>query len=275
MRYINPNSKSGIANKFADFIMSKICKKNNNPTFIKVTIFDKFFIINGSTTSKDVLVFDEVKNEFYEKNKTILNYLGFKQINIIDLIRYNFLINYKPSNCFNFYNSDRPIYHESVINQVYNSNFDYEKLEYTDKLVISVFHDLSEVPFDIFFERIYDGISSEFPYGFSLDSGRTELYYCEYISNQLFSQINANKISLNFEDNFESESIEPSIFEIFTDSIYPKEKIKSIINDVFDFNLLRFKNNYLKNYELSDEIDTQLLDKPWLVKDKVSELYII
>ena len=48
-----------------------------------------------------------------------------------------------------------------------------------------------------------------------------------------------------------------------------------MVLDVFDFNLTKFKNDYLKGYDLSNEIDNQLNPKPWLVKDKLSELYII
>ena len=53
------------------------------------------------------------------------------------------------------------------------------------------------------------------------------------------------------------------------------EKIKSMVLDVFDFNIQRFEKKYLKGYDISNDLDTQLETKPWLVGDKISELYII
>jgi hypothetical protein len=48
-----------------------------------------------------------------------------------------------------------------------------------------------------------------------------------------------------------------------------------MVLDVFDFNIPRFSNTTLKNYDLSKEIDSQLEIKPWLKKDRISELFII
>jgi hypothetical protein len=49
-----------------------------------------------------------------------------------------------------------------------------------------------------------------------------------------------------------------------------------MVLDVFDFNLNRFENKYLSNYDLGTDIDTQNSnDKPWLVKDKLGELFVI
>ena len=58
-------------------------------------------------------------------------------------------------------------------------------------------------------------------------------------------------------------------------SPYLHESVKSMVLDVFDFDLTRFNTKYLKNYDFSNEIDNQLSEKPWLVKDKLSELIII
>ena len=40
MKYINPNSRSAIANKFADVVMLEIGKNGNPETLIKVTVDD-------------------------------------------------------------------------------------------------------------------------------------------------------------------------------------------------------------------------------------------
>ena len=59
-----------------------------------------------------------------------------------------------------------------------------------------------------------------------------------------------------------------------TYSIYPKNKIKSLILDVFDFNLNKFSNDYLNEYDIEKDIQNQLEEKPWLVKEKVKDLVI-
>ena len=53
MRKLDVNTRRGIVNLFADFILSKIDKKENS--IIQVTDFEKFFVIRGITTSKEIL----------------------------------------------------------------------------------------------------------------------------------------------------------------------------------------------------------------------------
>ena len=53
-----------------------------------------------------------------------------------------------------------------------------------------------------------------------------------------------------------------------------QEKVKSLILDVFDFNLGKFQSKFLENYNLSTEIDNQLSSKPWLVKDRSSDIIL-
>ncbi len=273
MKYINPNSRSAIANKFADAVMLEIGKNGNPETLIKVTVYPHFFVVNGYTSSNEAVDLNVIKDSFFKENEILLRTYGYKSINIIDLITYNSTGNKKPFQYFDFYQSLRPLYHEKVLNLAYNSVFDYDKINYTDRIVLSIFNHL-DVPRELYFERMYDPVISEFPYGYSLNNGRVELYYCEYIANQLFSPIKATKAYLLFEDRLD-EDTNDVMFDLTTDSPYLHESVKSMVLDVFDFDLTRFQTKYLKNYDLSKEIDNQISEKPWLVKDKTSELFII
>ena len=55
-------------------------------------------------------------------------------------------------------------------------------------------------------------------------------------------------------------------------SFYSPEKVKSLVLDVFDFNINKFSNDYLNEYDIEDDIINQAKDKPWLVKDRTKDL---
>jgi len=275
MKFIYPNYRTGLVNKFADHIMLEIDKDNHPLTIIKVTHFTPFFVIEGSTSSKNVLDLEKVKDSFYEKNKSTLEGLGINKINTIDLIRYDVgMTDEGPIERFyDFYYSYRPMFNDKVLNYIYNHRKEWEYIDYTDKLVIGTCEMLG--PPNIEYFKIVDGSrSSEFPYGYSLKMGRSSLYYSEYICNQLFPSVKANKIFFKF-SNVKNDDNDYKI-DIISDSPYQHEKIVSMVLDVFDFNLNKFEKKYLSNYDLSTDIDTQNSnDKPWLVKDKLDELFII
>lgn len=275
MKYIYPNYRIGIVNKFADFIMTEISKDGNPYTEIKVTQFEPFFVIEGRTSSKKIIDLDLVKERFFEEMKPMLTQLGIKNVNTIDLIKYNVdgISDEKKEFCFEFFHSTRPVFHERVLNYVYNHSDVWEAVDYTDKLLVYT-NEYIEKPLDYSFKDIRGSRQSEFPYGYSLNNGRSAFYYCEYIANQLFPSIKATNMSIKYTDIIDEETNDP-IIEIISNSPYLNSKIKSMVLDVFDFNISRFEIKYLKNYDLMNDLDTQLENKPWLFKDKISELYII
>ena len=64
MRLINKNSRRGVVNLFADFILSKI--NNSHKSIIQVTDCGAFMVVNGLTTSEDLLDILKLKEEFVE-----------------------------------------------------------------------------------------------------------------------------------------------------------------------------------------------------------------
>jgi len=271
MKYINQNSNRGLVNKFADFIVKEVTKDNNYDAVIEVTDCGKFFIVNGMTNSNTILDMSSVRDKFIGENKTLLTEFGYKTINVIDLIMYNVELVKKDEFWFKFYNSKRPIYPNSIINFVENEseNLLFNSAEYND--ILSVEIDFSEdktnkLPY---YTNPPLNITSEFPFGYSLNMGRAHLYFSEYIIHNLLSIIKSDTIifkmttKLNTDNDYD--------IEIKANSIYSNEDIKSMILDTFDFNLTKFTKSISK-YDIYEDLTSPFQTKPWFIKDKISDL---
>ena len=187
MRLINKNSRRGIVNLFADFIVSKIDPKERS--IIQVTDCDVFMVVNGQTTSETELNIDELKNEFNETYKVILKTLGLEHFNIINIIKYGV-----------------------EIFPIETGWVDSNKKVFVEE--------------DESFDEI--SISSEFPYGYSLRTGRSMVYYSHYILNQISSTIGSENMFIHFLPKVDDETH----IRVITNSIYNPKTIKSLILDV-------------------------------------------
>ena len=87
MRKLEKNTRRYFVNLFADYILSKFDKSEN--TIIQVTDFENFVVVNGQTTSSNVLEMLELKTEFIESNKDLFKSLEKKDLNVIDIIKYD------------------------------------------------------------------------------------------------------------------------------------------------------------------------------------------
>lgn len=230
MRLINKNSRREITNLFADFILSKI--KRTEKSIIQVTDCGAFMIVNGLTTSNEYLNINEIKNEFKESFGDILKELEMLDLNIIDVIRYNEDI--------------KPIHKGWVI---VNKNTFVEEPD----------PDISEI-----------SISSEFPYGYSLDCGRINTYYSHYIMNHMFNLLGVDEVSFYFTNEEEDEDLK---IKIVSDSKIDKKSIKSLILDVFDFDMESFRER-LSDYNLIDDILNPNRDKPYLKQDLLEHIIL-
>jgi len=274
MRYINPKSRRGIVNKFADFILTEVQKEKKYKTIIEVSDFGNFLVVAGKTESKTIIDLSEIKERFYEENKQLMIDFNYERLNTIDLIKYessDWRMHYEYF--FEFHSTFRPSFHDKVLNYVYNHTDTYfNSLDYKKELVFDLEYGALPEPNSLYYEN-FICITSEFPYGFGLETGRGHFYYSEYVCNQLFSSIKTDKITFKISD-IKDDNDDLDI-QVISNSPYLANQIKSMVLDVFDFNITRFINTTLKNYDLSNEIDSQLQDKVWLKKDKISELYII
>ena len=230
MRKINKNSKRGIVNLFADFILTRIDKKENS--IIQVTDCESFMVIHGQTTSKDVLDLDKVKADFFEWFKDILDGVGIKQINTLDIIRYGEEITNIEKGWVNV-NKEVFIEEEEPVHQL--------------------------------------SISSEFPYGYSLNCGRLMSYYSHYVFNHMYSLMGVDNLKFYFtKEEDENEDLK---IKIVSDSKYNQDIVKSLVLDVFSFDLEEFKE-YVKDYDLLQDIIFPSKDKPYTKQDKLEHVIV-
>jgi hypothetical protein len=273
MKYINPFSKQGFVNLFADHIIKSI--NPSHKSRFQVVDFKSFLVVYGSTSSDEVLDLNKLRDTFIEKNKELVNYLDIKNVNIIDLIDYREPLS-PTEYYFDYFNSSRPIFHTKVLNEINrDTDGEYKKdflssIDYTDKLELEFYSPFLLDNLKIFNTTNFLSVSSSFPYGHSLNLGRREFYYGEYVCNHLFNILETDKITLKYSSTLDSE--EDLNIEVICNSFYSPEKIKSLVLDVFDFNINKFSNDFLNEYDIEDDIINQVKDKPWLVKDRTKDL---
>ncbi len=275
MKYINPKSRRGIVNMLADHIV-----KNFNPIYktrIQVVDFKSFFVVCGSTNSEERLNINKIVEDFINAEENVLNFLKITNINIIDLIEYGEPI--IPTDYhFTFHKTVRPSYHQKIINEVFSQPFPpkYNKeliasIELKDKINIEFLSPFIFSNIDTRNHTNFHSIASEFPHGYSLNLGRSEYYYSEYICNHLFDLIHSKTIYFNYTNRIVNDDYD---IDIEVDSIYSKKDILSLILDVFDFDLEKFNNEYIKDYDITNDIKDPFGDKPWLIKDRIKDMII-
>jgi hypothetical protein len=228
MRLINKNSKRGIVNLFAEFILSKIDK--NKDSIIQVSDVGSFYVVNGITTSEIFLDINLIRDEFTEKFKEILIELNIKLINVVDVINYN-----------------------QKISNIETGWVKVNKIPFTQE-----YEPLSEI-----------SINSEFPYGHSLNCGRLMVYYSHYVFNQISSTIGSESMCIHFLPKVDDEVD----IKVVTTSIYNPQTIRSLILDVFDFDLEDFSNR-MESYDLTQDILDPEGEKPYLVQDRLEDVII-
>jgi hypothetical protein len=260
MKLINLNSKRGIVNLFADFIIKEINPKYNS--IIQVTDLNYFFIVNGITESKEILDLSKIKDKFISEYQHILKTNGITDnFNIMDLIMYDKkIINSEDRELsINYYNSSRPIYNPNIINSIEENTL---SVDFTHSPQFEINYNSVNNYNNFVFSELQ--ISSSFPHGYSLKMGRSLLYYGEYIVYNIFNTIFTDEISFNITNKKDNNGY--PIFKIHCESIFETSTIESLISDDFDFDFDKFEKS-LVNYDFCDDIKKPTEVKPWLVKD--------
>ena len=162
MRKLEKNTRRYFVNLFADYVLSKFEKTEN--TIIQVTDCETFVVVNGQTTSSNVLEMLKLKSEFIESNKELFNSLDKEDLNVIDIIKYN-----------------------QEITDLKRGWINVNKSLYVDQ-----YDPISEI-----------NISSEFPYGHSLGCGRGMFYYSHYIFNHMYSLLGVDKLYFRYSSDLD------------------------------------------------------------------------
>ena len=271
MKYINENSNRGLVNLFSDYIVNKINKDKQYDVVIEVTDCGKFFVVNGMTNSDKILDMVNVKESFLESYKSLLTNFGYENVNVIDLIMYGNELSKKDEYTFDFYNSSRPLYHRNLISElVENPQPKFNSISYNSRLEYELDYSEDDTTNLDYFTYAPLNVSSEFPHGYSLSMGRQELYYSEYISNQLFDVILTDSLTFKYSSVKQDEDNQ---IDITSNSIHPKKDIISMVLDVFDFDMLTFYD-MIKGYDIIEDITEPFDTKPWLVRDKIKDLIL-
>jgi len=266
MRYINPNSNRGLVNKMADYILKKLTLDYDS--VIEVTDCGKFFVINGMTNRKDILEMSKIQEEFTEQNKELLSKFGYENINVIDLIMYDVELESKTDYSFTFYNTERPSFSKRLIEFIKSNDLNVWSASDNYGLQVEVDYSEAKTPSLVNFNYSPLSVTSEFPYGHSLNMGRLHYYYSEYICNHLFNVIKSNKIDFKISTKLNEE--EDFDIELFSETKhYPDKVVKSLVLDVFDFKLSDFKF-LLSTYDLVEDLDNPFSPKPWLTPSSIS-----
>jgi hypothetical protein len=202
-------------------------------SIIQVSDCNNFVVVIGKSTSKDILDLLAIKDEFFGKFKDILDEVGIDHMNIIDLISYGSKVDSIESGWINV-----------------NKNLYIEDQEPLSNMFIT----------------------SEFPYGHSLECGRSMLYYSNYIFNHMYSLLGINDLKFYFTTEIDTE--EDFKIDIVSNSKFNKEKIKSLVLDVFNFDLKDF-NESLVGYDLIEDLTHQNKEKPYMRQDKLEHVIML
>jgi len=207
-------------------------KKEDN-SIIQVTDCDSFFVVHGMTTSKDILDLQLVKNEFNQWFDDILSEVDMKNFSTLDLIKYD------------------------------------QEIPNLEKGLVMVNKEVFVDEPEPFYEL---SLTSEFPYGYSLNCGRLMTYYSHYIFNHMYSLIGVDNV--NFYFSKEEDLNKDYKIIVSSNSRLDKNKIKSLILDVFDFDLEDFKTK-LDGYDLFQDILFPVKEKPYLIQDKLEHIVLV
>jgi hypothetical protein len=238
-----PKSRRSICNLFAEFLLDKLGL--DSKTIIQVTDCNNFFVVNGMTESEDILGVFSLKDEFNEKYKDLID---TPITHTFDLIKYGVKVSERNTIQFTYYTTSE------------NVSYHYSQLEnYTLNKLGSHFDGLKSHD-EI--ENNFLSVSSEFPYGYSLNQGRLLYYYGKHIAYNFTSSTQEPKINLTLTND---QSEEDKLISVFGDNPYPDENLKSYFLDMFDFNYEKL-NEEIKKVDLSLEITNPLEDFECLKK---------
>jgi len=269
MKLINPKSKRAFVNLFSDFVLQKLGKTTK--TIIQTTLYDNFIVVNGKTDSEIEVNIGDIKTEFFESNKNFLSGLEIQE-NIGTLNMISKTDDFFRNNCYRYYldlfNTKRPLYHKNALN--YYQSGEWDTVDWRKELIVEVPHSLLLPTHRFLFSPLQ--VTSEFPYGYGLKIGRSLIYYAEYIALNIFGSMSVENMKMMITNQKNTDG--DQIIKVDSKSPFPVEKIQSLILDNFDFDLDKFSEGFY-DYQFVDDILSPFDQKPWLLKDKVNELFII
>lgn len=191
---------------------------NNAKTHIQIVDCINFLIVNGFTEANDYINIFQLKDIFISENKDLFTQNEIDDFNIIDIIKYDTVPENKSELYFNFKFKD-------------------------GKLFSSNDTDLTTPLF----------IISDFPYGSNVN--KLEYLYSYYIVNHLHDLFGTSEITFKYSN---LEIHDDYDIEIIGNFPVDNELVKSLILDIFDFNIDKFKDHTITDIQNNPD---KFLDK--------------
>lgn len=235
--------RSFLVNLLANYILEKI--GIDSSTVIKVVDLGNFFVIKGKTESKDILNLSDVISEFTEKFKH--HFEELKITNTIDLIEYDCEIEELKKLTLTLHNTDK-------------SDFHYKQIEYFENNQSSTYFDF--VPKSINQNDLV--FTSEFPYGYSMNQGRSLYYYIKKIFYSLPSNYPITTLTITINESNEGDDF-IEVYNNFHGN--NDDTLKSAILDCMDFTKNQVELQ-MKKVDCNLELLNPLEEHPYLKDGK-------
>jgi hypothetical protein len=229
-------------NLLADHILGLIPSEEH--TKIQIVDCDNFVVIKGNTTHKEPLNLSEAIDGFNSKYSIFLGENFIK--NTIELMEYDVKLTKKEDLKYSFYNSENCSYTYKQCDQ-YNLDKSFS--------------------YDVKLNKINDEtnlvVSSDFPYGYSLDQGRILYYYGKHITYNIPPRSPFTELVLELSYDKKDEDLFFNVYDTLSEDY--DEKLKSSILDTFDFDYSVLKKE-IKKVDWSKELTDPLNDFECLKK---------
>ena len=235
--------------------------------------FGSVFLIGGHTSVSNELQLNTIIKNFFEDN---FNYIRIW--NIKDSINYgkNILLDNVVIHTFNYDNEFKRKYKEKVgklISRNYQGFISYCPI--SDKIFTNNLK-LSE-GFTLISDTNKPYQSSEF-FSNSLSHFKSYYWFLNYISENLLSSGICSDIHIKFIYNVKDlPNLNEENFTLEIDSnssLYEKSKIKSMILDLFNFDL-NYINSVFQLNKIDFTSDIILTQQSWMINDRVSEMILV
>lgn len=88
----------------------------------------------------------------------------------------------------------------------------------------------------------------------------------------MYSLLGVDKLYFRYSSDLDEN--EDYKIKVVSDSRYSKDQITNLVLDVFDMDLTELKER-LSNYNFTEDIINQSLDKPYLVQDRLKDVILV
>jgi hypothetical protein len=235
MRRYKLNSRQGLCNFFAEYMVEEISQNGKHDTMISVSDCESLILIKGFTKREDIIDVKDIINKFISKYSSEFTFTDLQKVSTLDMVSFN-----------------------------EEKKFKEKKLK---------FHFERDVQFPKFDMNVVNTpiVSSEFPYGFSKNYLKNLYLYLEHIIYNVQDHFGYTFIEITVEEN---NGGGVKISNILSNSVYPPTVLKSIIYDNFEMNVSEI-NELIKEQDLVKELSYSIQNSPWFIIKENSEFRVI